>query len=260
MVCLVQLDNFIFTAEYGTPEAELKLIDFGLAKRVTPGDDTFDDGFGTLDYMAPEMFLVWHQERRSRFKYDAQIDLWALGVIVFQLLFGLLPFGMGDPEEDALEVGDRIVFEPLTYPPEHGRSDEARAFVEGLLNREPTKRLTAADALQHSWIKQTSELRPGTVERAARPSTAKQEELSQVVRSISSFEGGDALQRHIHHALAFSMPSSQTQELRRVFTEMDADNSGTISLAEFKNVMARYPATQDVDLEKLYKVLSRVVI
>lgn len=57
----IKMDNFIFTSKYGTPDAELKLIDFGLARRVTSDKDTFDDGFGTLDYMAPEMFLVWHQ-------------------------------------------------------------------------------------------------------------------------------------------------------------------------------------------------------
>eukprot|EP00966_Prymnesium_polylepis_P026463 610727-Prymnesium_polylepis.1 len=58
----IKMDNFIFTEEYGCAAAELKLIDFGLAKRVA-ASDTFDDGFGTLDYMAPEMFLAWHQAR-----------------------------------------------------------------------------------------------------------------------------------------------------------------------------------------------------
>lgn len=60
----VKMDNFIFTSDYGRPDAELKLIDFGLAKRISPGNESFDDGFGTLDYMAPEMFIVWHQVAR----------------------------------------------------------------------------------------------------------------------------------------------------------------------------------------------------
>ncbi|KAL1528037.1 hypothetical protein AB1Y20_009406 [Prymnesium parvum] len=250
----IKMDNFIFTAEYGSAEAELKLIDFGLARRITAGNETFDDGFGTLDYMAPEMFLVWHQERRSRFKYDSKVDLWALGIIVYQLLFGQMPFGLGDPEEDALEVGDRIVFEPLTYPSDHGRSELARNFVEGLLQREPERRLTAEGGLTHTWIKQASELRPRTAERA-RPNTAQKENISKVVRAVEDFEGIDALQRHIHHALAFSMSSSQTQELRRIFTEMDVDNSGTISFNEFRSVIESY-VDESVDVERLYKAMD----
>lgn len=48
-------------------------------------------------------------------------------------------------------------------------------------------------------------------------------------------------------------PVRKAQELRRIFTEMDADNSGTISLDEMRAVMQRY-IEPSVDLERLYKV------
>lgn len=44
------------------------------------------------------------QERRTRFSYDFRVDLWALGIIVYQLLFEQMPFGLGDPNEDTFEV------------------------------------------------------------------------------------------------------------------------------------------------------------
>ena len=58
----IKFDNFLFDTD--ADDAELKLIDFGLAKRVAPGGEDFSDGCGTVPYMAPEMFLSWHQERR----------------------------------------------------------------------------------------------------------------------------------------------------------------------------------------------------
>ena len=57
------------------------------------------------------MLLVWRQERRrsSKIVFNSAVDLWAVGVVVYQLLCGALPFGLGDPSEDFEETGDRIV-------------------------------------------------------------------------------------------------------------------------------------------------------
>ena len=60
----------------------MKLIDFGLAKVM---DDAVASSFlGTKGYLAPEML--------QRLSYGKAVDMWALGVIVFVLLCGCLPF------------------------------------------------------------------------------------------------------------------------------------------------------------------------
>ena len=62
----------------------IKLIDFGLSKQKTHQHQSMNTGCGTIDFMAPEVLL-------SK-KYDYGCDMWALGVIVFVMVSGQLPF------------------------------------------------------------------------------------------------------------------------------------------------------------------------
>jgi len=63
--------------------AEVKIIDFGLAK-LLDADNTTASFLGTRGYLAPEML--------QRQAYTMSVDMWALGVIVYVLLCGCLPF------------------------------------------------------------------------------------------------------------------------------------------------------------------------
>jgi serine/threonine protein kinase len=73
-------ENLLLTSKGA--DAEVKLIDFGLAKEMS---DTVTRSFlGTRGYLAPEML--------QRHNYDKAVDMWALGVIAFVLLCGCLPF------------------------------------------------------------------------------------------------------------------------------------------------------------------------
>ena len=69
-------------------DAKPKLVDFGLSKIIGP-KETCTDPFGTLSYVAPEVLL--------QKPYDKRVDLWSLGVIIYLLLSGTLPF---DHDED----------------------------------------------------------------------------------------------------------------------------------------------------------------
>ena len=85
-------------------DSELKLVDFGLSKILGP-NETSTDPFGTLviinfifilffqSYVAPEVLL--------QKPYGKNVDLWSLGVIVYILLSGMLPFDSDDNRETA---------------------------------------------------------------------------------------------------------------------------------------------------------------
>ena len=78
--CDVKLENFL----YDDPgRSHLKLIDFGFSKHSAPGH-YLESSCGTMQYIAPEVI---------RGGYTNQRDLWSLGVIVFTLLCGKMPFG-----------------------------------------------------------------------------------------------------------------------------------------------------------------------
>ena len=100
---------------------------------------------GTRGYLAPEML----QGR----DYTHAVDTWALGVIVFVLLCGCLPF-----DDDCLTVpSDDLVRAKfvLRFPPwATNLSDSAKDLLEHLLDLDPLTRYTAQQALTHPWVQQ----------------------------------------------------------------------------------------------------------
>jgi len=62
-------------------KGNIKLCDFGWSSREQDVRNTF---CGTLDYMAPEML--------EKGKYDYHVDIWSLGVLLFELVHGVAPF------------------------------------------------------------------------------------------------------------------------------------------------------------------------
>ena len=80
-------DNIMMTES--NEKGILKIMDFGLSKIVGP-NDTMNEAYGTLSYVAPEVLL--------RTPYNKKIDIWSMGFILFQILLGKLPF-VGNKEE-----------------------------------------------------------------------------------------------------------------------------------------------------------------
>lgn len=72
----------------------VKIVDFGLAKILEP-NELASEPVGTLCYAAPEILLGS--------KYDKKVDLWSLGVLMYWLLSGSLPFSPDLPEKEIAE-------------------------------------------------------------------------------------------------------------------------------------------------------------
>ncbi len=66
--------------ESNDPDAEIKLIDFGLSKRYTPKDKYMSEGVGTIYTMAPQVL---------RGVYTSQADLWSSGVVAYSKYYKL---------------------------------------------------------------------------------------------------------------------------------------------------------------------------
>jgi len=141
MVCYSDLkpENLLLTGK-GT-DAEVKLIDFGLAKVMCePVASSF---LGTKGYLAPEML--------QRHSYDKAIDMWALGVIVFVLLCGCLPFD-DDSSKIASDALARKKF-TLRFPKwAASLSTSAKDLLHNLLEIDPKIRYNADQALNHPWV------------------------------------------------------------------------------------------------------------
>ena len=121
-----------------TPEDSVKVLDFGIARRVTTAlvEETTRSMVmldapgaiaGTLGYMAPE--------RLSGGRPDERGDIWALGVVVFEMLTGRRPF----EGATAIEVVSAIARAPVPELPQHVPSG-LRAIVRRCLAKEPERR------------------------------------------------------------------------------------------------------------------------
>ena len=120
----------------------VKLADFGFAKTVEKknGCRTLS---GTPGYLAPEILERWPA-------YDVKCDVWSVGVILFLLLGGYLPFDDDDEEK----VFDRTRNGQYDFRPRYWKniSNGAKDLVSQCLTINPSKRVDATQALQHEWM------------------------------------------------------------------------------------------------------------
>jgi calcium-dependent protein kinase len=141
--------NFLLASE--KDDAPLKAIDFGLAvfmdvdNKEAPRTDLGLEG--TPWYMAPETLQS---------QVYAESDIWAAGVMAYQLLTGKFPFNdSSNPYNPSLtKVWKSILMDNLnmTGARWEGVSEEAKDFVKLLLNKDPHKRPSAKEALDHPWL------------------------------------------------------------------------------------------------------------
>ncbi|KVI02668.1 EF-hand-like domain-containing protein [Cynara cardunculus var. scolymus] len=122
-------ENFLFTSK--DENSQLKAIDFGFAY-----------------YVAPE---VLHRS------YSTEADVWSIGVIAYILLCGSRPF-WARTESGIFRAVLKAhpSFDEVPWPT---LSSEAKDFVKRLLNKDPRKRMTAAQALGHPWIQNSNEVK-----------------------------------------------------------------------------------------------------
>ncbi|XP_047988215.1 serine/threonine-protein kinase fused isoform X2 [Leguminivora glycinivorella] len=115
-----------------------KLCDFGLARIMTNSTHILTSIKGTPLYMAPELI--------DEKPYDHQADLWSLGCIVYELMAGQPPFCT----MSILQLVRMIRHKPVQWP--SFISKEARSFLQGLLHKDPIKRMTWPDILAHPFV------------------------------------------------------------------------------------------------------------
>ncbi|XP_074281601.1 CDPK-related kinase 4-like [Silene latifolia] len=135
-------ENFLFAAK--DDDSLLKMIDFGLSDFVRP-DQRLNDVVGSAYYVAPE---VLHRS------YNVEGDMWSVGVITYILLCGSRPFWARTESGIFRSVlRSDPNFDDTPWP---NISAEAKDFVKRLLNKDHRKRMTAAQALAHPWLREES--------------------------------------------------------------------------------------------------------
>ena len=117
------------------------VIDFGLSSFFTP-KQMLRSPCGTLSYVAPEVL--------RNHGYGKEVDLWSIGVILYVMIRGRLPFD----SKDKSTLIKKIVNGKFSFKNEIWKSVSfnCKDIIIKLLNTDSSKRLTAAQALKHPWF------------------------------------------------------------------------------------------------------------
>ena len=137
----IKLENMLLV------DGVVKLFDFGTAVQVNSGGVAcLSSCCGSRRYMAPEIMGVKGGGKR----YGQEVDMWSVGVVFYVLLFKQYPFpsaGAGGSSKVSPAAS-----EGFTLPAGHTEKDIPLDLLKALFQVNPKARLTAADALSHTWF------------------------------------------------------------------------------------------------------------
>lgn len=150
----------------------VKLVDFGFTREYEGRTNHLQTFCGTICYAAPEML--------KGEKYAGEkVDVWSLGIILYALLCGELPF---DDDDDNV-TRTRILSEEPTYPDR--LPAEAVSLIKSLLSKRPLPRPSLAEILMHPFLFEYAPAQRAILEVQSQPpfSTALEKDCLQRMRS-----------------------------------------------------------------------------
>ena len=139
-------ENIIFN------NMEVKISDFGLAKIVENNTDRVQltsQGVGTYWYLPPECF-----EEKKNIDISSKVDIWSVGVILFEMFFRKKPFGQNYTQDKLLK--DRVMQNArvVDIPTKPNISEECKDFIRKCLAYHQEDRYDVFQALESPFIKQ----------------------------------------------------------------------------------------------------------
>uniref|UniRef100_A0A6U5FCI9 Uncharacterized protein n=1 Tax=Corethron hystrix TaxID=216773 RepID=A0A6U5FCI9_9STRA len=231
----IKYENIMF--ENQGPDAEVKLIDFGLSTKYLPESPQVSGAIGTIYTMSPEVL--------NR-KCTSKADLWSTGVVAFMLLSSRAPF-FG---RNRLSLVSRIMNCSYSFSDTRWQkiSEDAKNFIQSLFHKNPNLRPSANEAMHHTWLKThypLSKRYPGDAIMEQVPKTIKQYMKAPMIKKMALM------------LIAHNSTTSEIVDLRKVFDQYDTENNGYISYSEFKWALMKYENDySDEDIQEMFKALD----
>ena len=139
-------ENIIFN------NMEAKISDFGLAKIIESNTDRVQltsQGVGTYWYLPPECF-----EEKKNVNISSKVDIWSIGVILFEMFFRKKPFGQNYTQDKLLKERVMQNAKIVEIPNKPNISDECKDFIRHCLAYHQEDRYDVFQALESPFIKQ----------------------------------------------------------------------------------------------------------
>ena len=123
-------------------EPTIKLIDFGLAEILFPKEKTCAQ-FGTIGYAAPEVL--------RGIPYNKSADIWSIGILIYLLIIGCLPF---DDANEVNKIKEMTINDEIPFPIVicKKKTQESIYLLENILRKDSTKRMGLEEILKSKWM------------------------------------------------------------------------------------------------------------
>ena len=123
-------------------EPTIKIIDFGLADILFPKEKSCAQ-FGTIGYTAPEVL--------KRLPYNKSADVWSIGILIYLLIMGCLPF---DDANEVNKIKEMTINDEIPFPGVicKKKTQESIYLLENILRKDQTKRMGLEEILKSKWM------------------------------------------------------------------------------------------------------------
>ena len=204
----IKPENILFSHKRNY--SSLKLIDFGLATFSNQDNKSV----GTPFYMSPEMI--------DGNAFPAS-DMWSVGIIVYQMLTGKLPFESSENKTlyDTIKSNDYN----REYLVDIECSEEILDFIDKALQKDINSRLSTQEGLNHPWIQKFCS-------KSIDPSLVSNE----TINLLLEFSRKSILQKEIYYFIAKVSNESESNitKSKDFFNQLDENNLGTLTYEEIK--------------------------
>ena len=134
----IKPENLLLDNDYN-----IKLCDYGWATYFTPGK-FLTVYCGTPEYVSPEVI--------KKYPYNEKVDIWGLGVLIFELVFGYAPFSSTFNEERF----NNIKAGKINWPKDLGDEyKDLKDLIEKILRVDPKERISLDEIENHPWLRET---------------------------------------------------------------------------------------------------------
>lgn len=217
--CDLKPENFLLATPINTernsndPFPPIKIVDFGVSASVSIGQQATGIA-GTIFYMAPEVFNE---------SYGLECDMWSLGVILYILLTGHMPFG----GNNVAEVVENIQSGIYDFRPSEWKhvSEDATLLMRQMLEVDTAERLTAREAVMNEWIHKKGETQSKS-DRQARHS---------VINRIALLDNRQKYRKRFLHTIANELSTTMILEVRKRARGMDTESKSLLTMGDSLN-------------------------
>lgn len=222
----IKAENVLISGGDLMEQNGLKVGDFGLSARFRNGQ-VWNARVGTPSHWAPEVVVR---------KYSQGCDVWACGVLMYNILSGELPFSDANDCEDIRE--GRLTFSSDNW---QTLSPGSVDCVSQLLTDDVEERPSARKALRHPWFRTW-----------VPPIEESRIKLEHLVR-MRSFRSTHRLKRAALVVISTMLEDKELSAAHKLFTALDMNGDGFLTLEELRARLKNSRAIEEIELETIFK-------